>query len=159
MAHPRLVSTNKPPFGWKMFKALADGSDGPIKTWMLEMAMVALVLTATAIQAGGGWAEYVGAGAVLLTFGHVQVADRLAEAARQAERVTAPVVYCHRWAVRYLVSKEILWCVYFIAHHAWSALVGVTLFLGYPFWRRFWRRRRPLTSPSSSSSTDPWSDP
>ena len=52
----------------------------------------------------------------------------------------------HRWAGRYFLGKELLWCVYFIAHGSWSALAGVGLFLAYPFWRRLWRRWHPIAA-------------
>lgn len=112
-----------------------------IRTWHIEIAVVAIVLVAVAAASGGGAIELLGAGAVVLTFGHAQVAERLAE--REAAR-TRPTVACHPWATRYLVGKETLWCVYFVLHHSWSALAGVGLFLAYPVWRRWWRQRNPL---------------
>lgn len=113
------------------------------RTWMLEMTLVAFVLLVVVFLTGDGWLELVGAGAVLLSFGHAQVADRLAE--REASRATVSVD-CHRWATRYLVGKETLWLLYFVAHRSWSALAGVGLFLVYPAWRRFWRARKPLAA-------------
>lgn len=121
-----------------------------MKTWQTEMMFVAVVLAVVAIASGGGSLELVGACAVLLSFGHAQVADRLAEA--EAERrayvrmegLDGHSVACHRWATRYLVGKEALWCVYFVAHGSWSALAGVGLFISYPLWRRWRRARHPL---------------
>lgn len=112
-----------------------------MKTWQLEMAVVAVVLATVAIVSGGGALELVGAGAVLLSFGHAQVADRLAEAERERRAYVrfaddAHSVACYRWAARYLVGKEALWLVYFVLHASWSALAGVVLFLLYPLWRR-----------------------
>jgi len=112
-----------------------------IRTWMVEMAVVTVVLATVAIASGGGAVELLGATAVVLTFGHAQVAERLAE--RDAARVR-PSVACHRWAVRYLLAKETMWCAYFVMHRSWSALAGVGLFLAYPAWRRWWRARHPL---------------
>lgn len=100
-----------------------------IRTWHIEMAIVAAVLLAVVLVTHGGALELVGAGAVLLSFGHAQVADRLAE--REASRAM-PSVDCHRWATRYLIGKESLWLVYFVLHHSWSALAGVGLFLVAP---------------------------
>jgi len=122
-----------------------------IRTWHLELAAVAAILAAVAIATGGP-IELVGAAAVTLSFAHAQVADRLAEAERERRSsvrfadgdTDAHAVTCHRWAVRYLVSKETLWLVYFVAHRSWSALAGVALFLAYTPWRRWWRARRPL---------------
>src|SRR5690348_8883107 len=102
------------------------------------MAVVAAVLAMVVLASGGGPVEWIGAGAVVLSFGHAQVADRLAE--RDAVRVV-PSVACHRWATRYLVGKETMWLAYFVLHHSWSALAGVGLFIAYPSWRALWRRR------------------
>ena len=115
-----------------------------VKTWHLEMLVVALVLSTVAFFSDKGWVEWVGALAVLLTFAHVQVADRLAEQAALEEQAKGEVtVDCHRWARRYLVGKEICWLVYFIVLGAYSALVGVGVFLLYPIWRHQYRKRWP----------------
>lgn len=114
-----------------------------IRTWHVELAVVAAVLVIVALASGGGTLELVGAAAVTLSFAHGQVADRLAE--REAARTDAGVE-CHRWATRYFVGKEALWCLYFVAHHSWTALAGVALFLIYPAWRHFWRARKPLAA-------------
>jgi hypothetical protein len=124
-----------------------------VRTWQAEMLVVAGVLTIVALASGGGWLEIVGASAVLLSFGHAQVADRLAE--QEAERrayvrfadLDAHGVSCYRWATRYLVGKETLWLVYFVLHRSWAALAGVGLFLAYPVWRRWWRSRIPFGRP------------
>ena len=112
-----------------------------MKTWQAEFSFVGAVLVIVAGLSGGGALEMLGAAAVLLSFAHAQVADRLAE--REAHRL-AQSVECHRWATRYLVCKELLWCGYFVLHGSWSALAGVGLFLAYPLWRRWWRKLRPL---------------
>jgi hypothetical protein len=112
-----------------------------IRTWQLELVWVAMVMAVMVLVTQGGWIEVVGAGAVLLSFAHIQVADRLAE--REARRPVATVA-CHAWAARYLVGKEVLWLAYFVAHRSWSALVGVVLFIAYPLWRKTWRRLNPL---------------
>jgi hypothetical protein len=124
-----------------------------IRTWQLELTAVAAILVAVALGAGGGPIELIGAGAVMLSFAHAQVADRLAEAERERRAYVTfsdgdddvNAVACHRWATRYLVGKEALWLAYFVAHRSWAALAGVGLFLAYPLWRRWWRERRPLT--------------
>ena len=56
-----------------------------IRTWHIEMTFVAIVLLALGLLAGGGAVELVGAAAVVLTFGHAQVADRLAENERETK--------------------------------------------------------------------------
>lgn len=115
-----------------------------VRTWRIEMLVVAIVLVGVVLISGGGWLELIGAAAVLLSFGHAQVADRLAEAEQDRQAASPPGVVrdsveCHRWATRYLVGKESLWLLYFVAHRSWSALAGVALFLVYPLWRRYWR--------------------
>ena len=116
---------------------------------MAEMMAVAGVLVGVACVTHGGPLELVGAAAVLLSFGHAQVADRLAENERERQAYVRDEVAerhsvtCHRWAARYLVGKESLWLLYFVAHRSWSALAGVGLFLVYPLWRRWWRARFP----------------
>lgn len=112
-----------------------------VRTWMVELAVVTFVLQCVAAFSGGGGLEAVGAFAVTLTFAHAQVADRMAESEGR-RGIDQHTVSCYRWATRYLVSKEVLWCIYFIAHHSWSALAGVGIFLAYPVWRRWWTRRR-----------------
>lgn len=116
-----------------------------MKTWQYEMIVVAAVLSAVVLLTNNHPIEWVGAGAVLLSFGHAQVADRLAEAERERRDGAlygdqdVHAVACHAWATRYLVGKEALWLVYFVVHHSWSALAGVGLFIAYPFWRAWWR--------------------
>lgn len=111
-----------------------------MKTWKIEMAVVALLLAA-AFVAGKGvwWIEALGSLAVLAAFGNAQVTCRMAE--KEGEKAE-PAVGCHDWALRYLITKEILFLAYFAALKSWSALVGVAVFLAYPVWRAWWRRRR-----------------
>jgi hypothetical protein len=112
-----------------------------IPTWTLELLAVALVLGPVWSATGSAWLELVGAVAVLLTFAHAQVADRMTE--REARR-SRPEVHCWRWSRRYFVAKEVLWFAYFAIHGSWSALVGVVVFLLYPLWRTWYRRVWPL---------------
>lgn len=112
-----------------------------LRTWHIEALVVAIALIGVAVGTGGGALELLGAAAVLLTFGHAQVSERLAE--REAAR-DKPSVDCHRWALKYFVGKEAVWFVYFVLHESWSALAGVILFLLYPLWRKYWRKRHPL---------------
>lgn len=117
-----------------------------IRTWHIETAVVYAVLATVVVATGGGTIEWVGAAAVALSFGHASISVRLAE--REAAR-EVPTVHCHRWMTRYFLAKEALWCAYFLALGAWSALVGVGLFIAYPIWRRYWRRVHPM-SPGAS---------
>lgn len=107
-----------------------------IRTWMGEMAAVAVVLALVAIAGGGGWLQWLTAAAVLTTFGHVQVASRLEEADGARPE---PSVACRAWLTRYLVVKEVLWSAAFAATGSWPALAGCAVFGLYPTWRRWWR--------------------
>jgi hypothetical protein len=111
------------------------------RTWHGEMLVAALVLFAIALI-NGKVADFVGAGAVLLSFGHMTVAERLRE--KQEARPVIDVE-CHRYLTRYLVGKEISWAAYFVMLRSWPALAGCGLFLLYPAWRKLWRRHHPMT--------------
>lgn len=111
-----------------------------MRTWHFEWLFVTAVLVAVNLATGKGGAEWIGALAVLLTFGHASISDRMAE--KQAS-MTKPDVDCFRWSWRYFVGKEALWVMYFIAHHSYSALVGCAIFLAYPFWRTWYRKHFP----------------
>jgi hypothetical protein len=119
-----------------------------VKTWQLELATVAAILVGAVVLSGKGWIEYLGAAAVLASFGHAQVADRMVERQEIESRFTANMlgnggsatfVHCYRWSLRYFIAKEALWLGYFVAHRSWSALVGVGVFLAYPLWRKLYR--------------------
>lgn len=151
-----------------------------VRTWHVEALVVGSALSSVALLSGKGGVEWVGATAVLLTFMHAQIADRLAEAEghrsrpelekiirsisqrlehtrlepedrakllaeiERAEQAWTIQVECH-WKLKwYLVSKEICWLGYFVYLGAWSALVGVVLFLLYPLWRHWYRSKWPV---------------
>lgn len=152
---------------------------------MVEMVVVGTILAAVAALTydhSARYTAYIGALAVLLTFGHVQIADRLAEAEQtrndlerevralsqrfehaaeapplqeveQAEQRLVNHVECYRWLRRYLVAKELCWLSYFVMLSAWSALVGVGVFLLYPAWRHYYRKRRPCAGSEQVRST------
>lgn len=94
-----------------------------MRTWQVELVAVALVLAPLA--AARGWHEW------------------LAAAAARAR----PEVACFRWMWGYFLAKEALWVAYFIATGANAALGGCAVFLAYPAWRRWWRRRHPIAAP------------
>ena len=115
-----------------------------MKTWQIESAVAAAVLSVSPILNRSGW-EALGALAVLLSFMQGQISDRhSAAAAQRAQNGDLVEVDCWRWERRYFVGKEILWVVYFCHLRAWSALVGCALFIAYPVWRRWWRARRSI---------------
>lgn len=113
-----------------------------MKTWRLEMLVVAAVLLAVNILTHKLFTiEVLAAFAVLMSFGHAQIADRLAE---QESLRAIPAVECFKKMAYYFVAKEVFWFLYFLLNHSYSALVGVFLFLAYPIWRRFYRRHYQL---------------
>jgi len=112
-----------------------------MKTWHIEATVMAMALAVTVIASGGAAAEWIGAVAVWLSSRHMSVADRLQE--QEAAREQAGVD-CHQWLNRYWLAKEAVWVQYFVLLEAWSALVGAVLFIAYPYWRRLYRRWRPL---------------
>lgn len=119
-----------------------------MKTWHLEMAVVAILLASVLLGTGAPVVELIGSAAVLAGFGHAQVSERMAAA--QAAMST-PSVDCFRWSVGYFVAKEVLWASYFVLHHSWSALVGCVVFLLYAPWRA---RHRTTQPPPTKGSSD-----
>jgi len=110
-----------------------------LRTWQLESAVALAVLSLVAALGGNRAVEWLGVGAVWLSFMHGQVSDRMAES--QA-RAVVPDVHCWRWARWYFAGKEVLWVAYFLAHRSYSALAGCALFLAYPLWRRWYNARK-----------------
>jgi hypothetical protein len=103
-----------------------------VKTWKKEALFVTLVLFGTTVIFHSKPIEYIGSLAVLFTFMHAQVSFRFSEAAKNQMPVE-----CHNWSTRYFVIKEILWFIYFTMLGAWSALIGVFVFILYPIWRNY----------------------
>lgn len=114
-----------------------------MKTWQHEMLFVAGVLLLANMFGGKpNPVELLGAIAVFLSFGHAQIADRLAEKEGQKK---IPEVDCYKKLWYYFIGKELFWLAYFLMNHSYSALAGVFVFLTYPFWRKFYRTNiRPL---------------
>jgi len=108
-----------------------------IRTWHVELAVVGAVLAAITVSTGSRLVDWLACVAVLASFCHGQVSDRLAEA--QATAV-APV-HCHRWSGRYWLLKESAWIGYFSLQGSWAGVAGAAIFAAYPGWRR-WRRTR-----------------
>lgn len=114
-----------------------------LRTWHVETLVVGALLATSALAAGARALDWLSAGAVLLSFGHASIADRLAE--REASRVVRSV-HCVRYLQAYWVAKEALWVAVFAVGHVWPALVGCGVFLAHPVWRRWYRARKPLKS-------------
>jgi hypothetical protein len=112
-----------------------------LKTYHLEQVFVAIILIITALITQRGLVEWVGVIAVFLNFGHVTVAERLREAEAMRHARNEPVVVdCYKKLDYYYFGKELFWLVYFIMLGAWSALVGIGIFLLYRPWREMYRK-------------------
>lgn len=107
-----------------------------IRTYAIELAFVATALATVWVSTGCKLVELVGSVGVLATFAHAQVSQRMEE--KEGEKKVADV-HCWRWTRRYFYLKELAWLIYFLSHGAWSALVGVFVFLLYYPWRKAWR--------------------
>lgn len=114
-----------------------------MKTWKLEFLFVAAILAIVNYFTGRFFTiESLAALAVLLVFGHAQIADRMSEQEAFREK---PSVDCYKKLWYYFISKEIFWCLYFFLNRSYAALVGVAIFLAYPIWRDIYRKKiRPL---------------
>ena len=108
-----------------------------LRTWHIESAVVIAVLVTVVLVTGRGAShtEWLGAIAVYLTFGHASVSFRLSEA---EERRSTREVECYRKLKWYYYGKEMCWLTYFVLLGLWSPLVGVGVFLFYPYWRNVW---------------------
>jgi hypothetical protein len=113
----------------------------PLKTWHLETLVVAMILVVTNLLTRRGGFEWVGSLAVLLSFGHASIGDRLAERQLLMER---PDVECYSKLIWYFVGKELCWIAYFLHTRSYPALVGCGVFLLHPPWRRWYRKRFPV---------------
>lgn len=102
------------------------------------LVVTVILLAVNVITQRAVTVEALGAIAVILTFGHAQIADRMAE---QESLRANPSVDCYRKLWYYFVGKELFWCLYFLLNHSYSALVGVLVFLAYPIWRGIYRRK------------------
>ncbi len=107
-------------------------------TWKTEVIFVYMVLIlGMALTNSFGLANTVCSVAVLMSFCHAQISDRMAE--KQAHLVK-PDVECYRYSLFYFVAKESLWLAFFIITHSYPALFGVGIFLLYPVWRKVYRK-------------------
>jgi len=111
-----------------------------LKTYQIELVVASLILFITAVLSGNNLGTWIGSFAVLISFCHTQVADRMAE---EQEVSKQPSVDCFKKLNQYLVAKEILWIVYFLILKAYPSIMGTALFLLYPVWRKFYRNKFP----------------
>ncbi len=112
-----------------------------VKTYIIEYVFVGIILSTIALISGKGIVEWVGVLAVLINFGHTQIADRLKEKEEKRFHNNEVVSVDCYWKLNYyFYAKELCWFLYFFLIGAWSALAGVFIFLLYPLWRKTWRK-------------------
>jgi len=111
-------------------------------TYHIEMWFVAFTLVWVALITNKWLIEWVWVLAVLLTFWHASVADRLEEKEEKIQENgnNKDGVRCWYTLKRYYYAKEICWSIYFILLWAWSAIIWVVLFLLYWPWRKMYRK-------------------
>jgi hypothetical protein len=116
-----------------------------LRTWHVEAAVVWLALHIIGTIGGTleSWTGYLQTSAVWVTFLYIQVVDRMSE--RQGEQGT-PAVPCFRMATVYHVVKDSLWLIFFLSVGMYPAALGGVLFLSYPAWRKWWRRKYPIAA-------------
>lgn len=117
-----------------------------VQTYVIEFFFVGIILVVVAIISGKGIVEWIGVVAVMLNFGHASIADRLEEKEAVRFHVNKKSdVECY-WKLKYyFIAKELCWLAYFLILGAYSALVGVGIFLLYPWWRKIWRKYHPVS--------------
>lgn len=119
-----------------------------MRTWHYEIGVVTAIVFASAEATGGTWPNRVTALALVFTFAHAQIADRMAE---QQER-SADQIECWRKAAYFWVTKEALWITVFALTKLWTAIIGAVVFLLYPVWRKWYRKRRPFGREENSDA-------
>lgn len=91
-----------------------------IKTRMIEAMVVFLVLASVAYLSGSTLEEWIVCFAILFTFMHAQVADRMKE---KEDTKIIPDVSCYQRSTRYYVLKELLRVVFFLITQVYTALL------------------------------------
>lgn len=113
-----------------------------MRTWKYEILVVGLVLAVVTILTKNDWVNWVTTVAILLTFNHAQIGDRLQE--RQAV-MDKPTVECYHKLNRLFAAKEVFWIVAFLLMQNYAAIVGSAMFAVYPLWRKYYRSKiKPL---------------
>lgn len=115
-----------------------------MRTWVKEALVMATVLalsTGLAAYQEGSFSLVHGLSfmAVLVTFLHAQVSDRLREYAEKLKPISPDCAYLERV---YYLTKELLWVATFMAMRNYPALIGTVGFILYQRWRKWWRSRK-----------------
>src|SRR5882757_187050 len=111
-----------------------------MKTWHYELLVVTGILCLTTLLFQNNRINWITTVAIMFTFQHAQIGDRLQEGQRQ---MTNPDVKCF-WKLNILFAmKEIVWIATFLLMHNYAAIVGSIMFACYPVWRKIYRSYRP----------------
>jgi hypothetical protein len=114
-----------------------------IQTWIYEILVVGIILSAVTLCFANNLINWVSTIAILLTFNHGQIGDRLQE--RQS-KMDKPTVECYHKLNKLFAGKEIVWIAAFLLMKNYAAIVGSALFFVYPFWRKYYRKNiKPIT--------------
>ncbi len=109
-----------------------------IKTWHIELAVIVITLCFVTIIFRNNLLNWITTIAIIFTFQHAQIGDRLQE--RQSVMNT-PTVECYYKLNKLFAFKEICWILVFLLSDNYAALVGSIMFLLYPVWRKYYRKR------------------
>lgn len=112
-----------------------------MKTWHWEILVMAIILSTVNILFANNWINWLTEIAILLTFNHAQIADRLQE---KQKDMAKPTVECYHKLNKLFTAKEIMWIVCFILMQNYAAIVGSALISLYPYWRKAYRKRCPV---------------
>lgn len=113
-----------------------------VKTWKIEFFVIAICLVTVTVLVANNWINWVTTLAILLTFNHAQIGDRLQE---RQHKMDAPTVKCYHKLNKLFAAKEVVWIIAFILMKNYAAIFGSALFTIYPFWRKFYRKNiKPL---------------
>lgn len=109
-----------------------------MKTWHYELIVISLILCGITFFAANNLVNWVTTVAVLLTFQHAQIGDRLQE--RQGV-MDKPTVECYHKLNKLFAAKEVFWITAFILMANYAAIFGSALFALYPLWRKYYRNK------------------
>lgn len=108
-----------------------------MRTWVYEIIVIGLVLCTIDIVFANNLINWITTLAILFTFNHAQIGDRLQE---RQHKMDQPTVECYYKLNKLFTIKEILWIISFLLMHNYSAIVGSCLFALYPYWRKYYRK-------------------
>lgn len=109
-----------------------------MRTWHYEILFVGIVLACVAYLFANNWINWLTTAALLVTFNHAQIGDRLQE--RQKVMVIR-TVECYHKLNKLFMAKEIMWIIAFAVMQNYAAIVGSVLFFLYPWWRKLYRKK------------------